>query len=227
MINKNIYKQKDEMINMKDAKRKILIASFFTSLMLLIPFTTVAGDPSSILDTQRIEETDNIMSSAVADLSKLSKEEVIDILKMIIDDFSLEYSDDPEIQQIISLIEVELSHSTVNEEGVTESSSGLCALLLSLIILRVARILGLKIAEILTIIAGYADIYTFIEYVRLTIRSCVILIILCEIYISLCTDYAGGSTSTLVVTDVLNIESVETLIMSFDCRCMQGSPTSN
>ena len=204
---------------------KKIVVSIIAMVLLLstLPLSTV-GEEAIV---KHAEEPNSIISPDFIDPGKLSKEEAIDILKMIIDYLSLEYSDDPEIQHILSLIESELSYFTVNEEGATESISGLCAFILLLIIIRVARILGLKIAEIWTIISGYADIYTYIRYVRLTLKQCVILVILCEMYISLCTDDAGGSVSAVEMTDVLNIEGVETLIMSFDCGCTQGSPTSN
>jgi len=238
-----MLEEKNEMINMEDTKRKILIASFFVALMLTLPLTTVAGDPSSILDNERTEETDRIMSSSVVDpsalimpydiidFSTITQEQAIEMLEMALEQLSSEYGDDPETQQLISMIRVELSSFTENEEGTLEGESLLCVLLLFMIVRRIAMILGITIEEVWMALNGYMSPEAFLLDMLRKIRHSAILVLLVTAYIVLCIDDEGGSScaSTLASYNVLTIEDLQTVMIQVDCGCTgsEGSPTNS
>ena len=231
------------MINMEDTKRKILIASFFVALMLTLPLTTVAGDPSSLLGTERTEETDNIMSSAIVDPSTvimlydiidpstITQEQAIEMLEMALEQLSSEYGDDPETQQLISMIRVELSYFKENQEGDPEDSSLLCALLLFMIVRRIAWVLGIQLEQVWELINGYGSLESFILHLIAKLRYSVVIVLLAIAYYVICIDEDGGSScaSTLASYNVLTIEDLQTFIMQVDCGCMgsEGSPTNS
>ena len=211
---------------MKNTNRKIMIASFFASLLILVPFSTIASDPTSILDEASIEEPD----TESTDINPTNQEQTIEMLQMALEKISLECSDNPEILHVISMIYQKLSIFKGNEEGATEELPSLCYLLILLIALRVGTLLYMKLTQVWAYINGFGSIEIFIIEMMRTFQTLIGLMLLCKVYLELCTDDTGGSATTLQLlgsSGFLNIEGIYTYDITFDCGCSesQGSPT--
>lgn len=158
-------------------KKKILIAIFITTIMLVIPFTAIADDPSCFTDEERKEEPTNDTQLIITDPSTLSAEEINDIIITAIEELSIYYSDDPNFQQIQIMIEDQIM--PLNWEQTV-----FCVIILTLIVIYVARALD-KTQDAIRDIIDEEGILAFINGVLAGTYG-TIAMILASIFFELC-----------------------------------------
>ena len=139
---------------MNDMKKKILIASLFTSIMLIVPFTVTAGDPSHKYNIK--DESIPYPISTLINLNKLGLSQ---------DEISLFKDNAAILNDRIAQLEDEYGVNLVNEEvsvivgtqviimpilggTVQMVAGGLCSFLLAMIIWYAVLALALGVASI-------------------------------------------------------------------------------
>jgi hypothetical protein len=206
--------------------RKILIAVFFATIMLVIPFTNVAGNPNQISN----EQSNGTILPFMIDPDIITTEQAIEMLEMALEDLSTDYADDPDFQQLKATIEEEIMF--FNENG-TWRYPIFCALLFLGLLYAVAAALGWTLTAVLDYVHSLEPfqggfqvwIYDLMVAGHLTIVA----IILFIVFLKLCpTNEDGSSTSisTVTISDVLEIEGIDISDLSVDCGCGQTSESS-
>ena len=198
------------LILMKNAKRRILIASFFSLLLILIPFSTIARD-SNVISEEEIEDT---VRQGIINPETITNEQAFFYLDTALGMLSQEYSDDLEIIGTINSIQQELIVFSEPNEGALEKTSTFCALLLFLVILNAARVLGVAVEEVVGLIQGFGGFeYWLINFV-MKLRYGFAALFLGLVYLSVCGVDEGGA-SPIEINGDLNLEYIKT--KTYEC----------
>jgi hypothetical protein len=204
-------------------KRKIPIAVFFATIMLLIPLTTVVGNSTQ----QLTEENNDIILPFIIDTDKITHEQEILILESALEELSKYYADSPDFQK--AKIDMEEQILFMEQNGEWDFPI-FCSLLVFFIICAALLKIGQSIEIIYYILQLLAEgnfegafdlwVVSFIvkgKYGALAVTFGLFYVVYCMDIDYDISEYA----STITTSNILDTGEISTLTIQYplDCGC--------